>query len=457
MVTNMTAARGIGNRPGRLELFSAARSSPTASGGWRCRSGRTRAASSTTPSSCRTARRAGSGFTSRRRRASRTTAAPLMPSEVNVDAITCPTRFTSAKGKLDASTKSYYPPRNDLTTFGTGTATRWAATLPGCTVSAMSYADAERSGRGRGGDAGLRRRPTRAPGRSRRRFPPATTRCYVEVNKEFDNNASHSHPSYEGSATLRGTASPTTSASPPSSIGSRSTSTRAAGVAARATMSQIDGYSDWTGEDGAIIPRDATISTTNPGSGEARLLDDRDRRRPGPGARRASSRAARPRCAPPPPRARRGDRRFDRQMRARLADTLGRGRRSTHAQAERRRGRQLRDRYREGAPMSDEEFVEAIRAPLVAPGAPGIDRHVTLSGLKPATRLRGGRARGGRLRADLAHRDRVAFRDPAHAVQAGRGLLRRDRCLGIGAGLAGRRRCGGPRDRLAAGRASWPR
>ena len=43
-----------------------------------------------------------------------------MPREVNVDAITCPTRFTSVKGKLDASTKSYYPPRNDLTLFASG-------------------------------------------------------------------------------------------------------------------------------------------------------------------------------------------------------------------------------------------------------------------------------------------------------------------------------------------------
>jgi hypothetical protein len=262
----------------------------------------------------------------------------------------------------------------------------------------------------------------------------------VEVNKEFDGNASHSHPAYEdpqlkGYGITGNFGQPSVVYRVPIHIDS------AAGVATSAAVSQIDGYSSWTGEDGAIIPRDATISTANPGSGEARLLERIATTGPGRVARRhravrfdhlrAAAAAARP-----------GDRPCRRSQRARRH--LGRVLTFAHAQANGGAVSSYEIRYREGATMSDQEFVEAVRAPLVVPGAPG----TTASGhhRRAQTRhgLHGGGARDGRLRTDLDHRD-AGLPDARDAVQAGRGLLRRNRCLGVRDGLAGRRASAGPR------------
>jgi hypothetical protein len=122
MVTNMTAARGIGNRPGvsnflsgplfpygkrsmALPIWAHARGklydAVVMQDGRETWLGFHESLSSGEPYYCR----------------------PLRPQEINVDAITCPTRFTSAKGKLDSSTQTYYPPRNDLTMFSNGDCT----------------------------------------------------------------------------------------------------------------------------------------------------------------------------------------------------------------------------------------------------------------------------------------------------------------------------------------------
>ena len=139
MVTNMTAARGIGNRPGLWNFLS----SPFFPYGkrrmalpiWAHARGKLydtvvmqdnkedwlgfhEGHSSSEPYYCR----------------------PLMGSEIELDAISCPTRFSSAKGKLDASVKSYYPPRNDLTLFTNNDCDVPGGQLPTCTVSAKSYA-----------------------------------------------------------------------------------------------------------------------------------------------------------------------------------------------------------------------------------------------------------------------------------------------------------------------------
>ncbi len=42
-------------------------------------------------------------------------------------------------------------------------------------------------------------------------------------------------------------------------------------------------------------------------------------------------------------------------------------------------------RYREGATMTEPEFLQSIRAPALTPGAPGAPATITIAGLKPAT------------------------------------------------------------------------
>ena len=129
MVTTLTASRGIGNRPGvwnfpsgpyfpygkramALPIWAHARGTlyPTVvmQDGMETWLGFHEEISSPDPYYCR----------------------PLQPDEVNVDAITCPTRFNSAKGKLDPTTSAYYPPRADLTSFINADCDDVGATIP---------------------------------------------------------------------------------------------------------------------------------------------------------------------------------------------------------------------------------------------------------------------------------------------------------------------------------------
>lgn len=379
MVTNMTAARGIGNRPGvwnflsgpffpygkrrmALPIWAYARGklydTVVMQDGKESWLGFHESTSSGEPYYCR----------------------PVMPSEVNVDAITCPTRFTSVKGKLDkadASTKSYYPPRNDLTTFGSGDCDAVGGTLPGCTVSAMTYAALN--------DLDAVAAATPAYGAPYTGtwtipavLPAGDYALYVEVNKEFDTNTSHSHPSYEdpqlnGYGITGNFGQPSVVYRVPIHIDS------AAGLPASAAVSQIEGYSNWTGEGGAIIPRDATISTANPGSGEARLLEQTATT----GRVHVSIEpCGSTTCAPPPPPP--GPVTGLTADRSALADTSA-VLTFAHAQASGGAVVSYEIRFREGGTMTDQEFLEAVRAPLVVPGAPGTSASVIISGLKPAT------------------------------------------------------------------------
>ena len=270
MVTNMTAARGIGNRPGvsnflsgplfpygkrsmALPIWAHARGklydTVVMQDGRETWLGFHESLSSGEPYYCR----------------------PLRAQEINVDAITCPTRFTSAKGKLDSSTTSYYPPRNDLTTFSNGDCDVLGGVYPGCAASATSYAtlndlDAVAAATPPYGAryTGTWTIPTT--------LPAGDYALLVEVNKEFDNNAAHTHPSYtdpqlSGYGLTNNFGQPSVVYRVPIQIDV------GAGAAAAATTTQIAGYSDWTGLSGAINGRDATISTAHPGSGEGRLLE----------------------------------------------------------------------------------------------------------------------------------------------------------------------------------------
>ena len=370
MVTNMVAARGIGNRPGVSNFLS----SPFFPYGKRQMAlpiwahARGRLYDSVV---MQDREETGLGFHEISSSGEPYYCRPLMATEINVDAITCPTRFNSVKGRLDPSTKSYYPPRNDLTMFGSGDCDTVGATLPGCAVSAMSYAALN--------DLDAVAAATPAYGARYTgswRIPDGLGAgdyaLLVEVNKEFDNNAAHHHPSYED-PDLAGFGLPNNFGQP--SVVYR-VPIRIDGVAqAAAVTSEIAGYSDWTGQDGVIMPPDGTISTLDPGSGEARLLEfstaagsGRVHVTVGPCGGVS--------CAPPPPApaAVSGlavDANDDRSVVV------------TFVNAEAVASYEVR--YREGDELSDGEFLDAIRAPQVIPGAPGSRASVTLAGLKPAT------------------------------------------------------------------------
>ena len=213
-------------------------------------------------------------------------------------------------------------------------------------------------------------------------LPAGDYALLVEVNKEFDNNAAHTHPSYadpqlSGYGLANNFGQPSVVYRVPIHIDV------GAGAAAAATTSQIAGYSDWTGASGAINARDATISTADPGSGEGRLLEISTAAGTGRVHVQVQPCGSTTACTPPPPAP--GTVSEVAAAKDGLTDTSAvvtfKNARSDGGGAV--AGYEIR--YREGDSMTDQEFVEAIRAPQVAPGAPGSTATLTLSGLKPAT------------------------------------------------------------------------
>jgi hypothetical protein len=398
MVTNMVATRGLGNRPGLPNFIS----SPKFPYGkrqmalpiWAHRRGKLydtvvmqddredwwgwhEGHSGEDPYYCR----------------------PVMPSEINVDAITCPTKFNSAKGKLISTAKSYYPPRNDLTTFISKDCDVVGATLPGCNVSARSYAELN--------DLDAVAAATPAYGKAFSAtwhippgLPPGDYVVMVEVNKEYDTNAAHDIPTCCENAT-DSTVRCTPEVFPPCALGDPRLPAyglphnfgqpsvvyrvpiHIEGLTAmKAAVSQIVGYSDWTGETGVLNPRDASISTTVPGSGEARLLEIA-----GPGGtgrvhvnlEQCTPLVCAP--APPPPTSVTGLEPLPSALTASSAEI-----RFINASADGELVQAYDVRYRPGDSMTADEFAQATPAPAVEPGPPGIATTVVVQDLKPATR-----------------------------------------------------------------------
>ena len=112
-----------------------------------------------------------------------------------------------------------------------------------------------------------------------------------------------------------------------------------------------------------------------------------------------------------------------------------------HAQANGAAVASYEIRYREGQSMTDDEFLQAIRAPLVAPGPPGSLATFTLSGLKPATQYVVG-VRAADACGQTSPVVVLAFPTPVRKFKQVEGLLRRDRRLGV---AAGGQRAGAPR------------
>jgi len=192
--------------------------------------------------------------------------------DLSVDAVTCPSQgFNSAKGKLEAATKVYYPPRNDLLTFTNSDCDAVGGLLATCHVSASTYGTLNDL------DAVAAATPPYGHPFSRTwhipaALPAGSYAIVVEVNKEFDTNASHSHPAFEDpnlpAYGIDGNfGQPSVLYRVPVRLGGSSPTA--------ATTSAIVGYSNWTGDaplDGTLLPKDGTISTSVAGSGEMRLL-----------------------------------------------------------------------------------------------------------------------------------------------------------------------------------------
>jgi hypothetical protein len=177
--------------------------------------------------------------------------------------------------------KSYYPPRNDLTTFTANDCDIGSGA--NCPTSAKEFAKIN--------ELDLVAAATPAYGKPFTKLwlvpdalPEGEYAVFVEISKEFDVNASHSYPAYvdpqlEQWGQKNNFGQPSVVYRVPFTL-----SRTASGVA---TTSTIAGYGDPRGATGTLHPPDSTISDT-PGSGAGRLL--LITQPPGPGATAVSGR-----------------------------------------------------------------------------------------------------------------------------------------------------------------------
>ena len=375
MVTNLTAVRGIGNRPGRWDFLSA----PLFPYGkrqmalpiWAHARGVLYDALVMQESICAVG---GSGFPGESclgwhepySSPEPYFCRPLTSDEINVDAITCASAFHSEKGKFDTTTKSYYPPRGDLTTF---TATD-GSDPP--TFAAVNDLDAVAAA------TPLYGAPYTGKWTVPNDLPSGDYALVVEVNKEFDANPSHMHPDFvdPNLATygIEGNfGQPSVIYQVPIHIDLVS------GTAAQTAVSQIAGYGDWSGASGVINRPDATISTTDLGSGAARLLQTE-----GPGGSGRVHVTLEPclGCTPLPPAP---------SEVTDLAPVDG-GLTATaaalsfsNAQSNGGPVWSYQIRYKAGTSMTDGDFAQAISVQQVQPGSPGSPASFSIPGLRPST------------------------------------------------------------------------
>jgi hypothetical protein len=402
MVTNAVARRGIGNRPGRWDFLSG----PLFPYGkrvmalpiWAHARGVTYPTVNMLEADCAVGGPGESclGWHESYSSPELYYCRPLTDTDLNsalgVDAISCPTKFNSEKGKLDATTPNYYPPRSDLAMFGNND------TSDAHTYTTLNDLDAVAAATpAYGGPA--ERVWTVPPD-----LPPGDYVLMVEVNKEYDTNASNMHPDFVdqhlvGYGTEGNFGQPSVVYEVPLHI-DLSTAAPSAGA-----ITQITGYGDWTGATGNLSPRDATISTADLGSGEARLLSITDARTGLTGRVIASvapctqvvcdpvtnvcsvcdpaTQECTPlACDPLPP--------APTPVTALAVTANG----LTATTATLRFGNAKSNdapvlsydiRYRDGSSMTEDEFASSASAPQVTPGAPGSVATFTVSNLKPAT------------------------------------------------------------------------
>ena len=403
LVTNATAVRGIGNRPGRWDFLSG----PLFPYGKRimvlpiwahARGKMYRSIIMSEPDgTCAVGGPAESclGWHESYSSPELYYCRPLMQGEaqgdLGVDAITCPSRFNSEKGMFDPTAVSYYPPRSDVTSF---TSLDTADSRTYATVNDLDAIAAATPGYGSTYHGIWSVPGTLAPG---------DYTLMVEVNKEYDSNAANTHLAFvDQNLASYGTqgnfGQPSVVYEVPLHIDVTS-----AAVDSEAAL-QITGYGDWTGATGVMNPRDASISTGTPGSGEGRLLQISNASGSLTGRVLASvgpcgavtcdpnnvcsaCDPSQPGCVqaecdpePAPPSAVSGL--------AVVQDGMANGRMTfqfVNADSNGQPVMRYDVRYQTGSTITDEQFTNAASAPQVMPGAPGTLAIFSIPGLKAST------------------------------------------------------------------------
>jgi hypothetical protein len=270
MVTNLTARFGVGNRPGRWDLPSGPRHPygkrlqvlPI----WAWMRGRLyprvimqddheewmgfhEQSSSPDPYYCR----------------------PMGLAEIDVDAITCPTKvFNSAKGKLVGDMMVPYPPRNDLTVF-TSKDCDMVGGGTGCPTSASGYAALNDLDAVAAATPAFERVYEGAWQVSGGLADNVDYALVAEVNREFDQNATYRPKAYEDEMLTR---NGFTQTGLDNNLGQPSVIFRVPfrldGTTPVGSTASIAGYGSADGTSGSMRAPDSSISQT-PGSGEGRL------------------------------------------------------------------------------------------------------------------------------------------------------------------------------------------
>jgi hypothetical protein len=379
MVTNATSVRGIGNRPGRSDFLSGPlfpygkriMSLPI----WAHARGKTYGTLFMQEETCAVGGPGESclGWHESFSSPDLYYCRPLQQSEAQasigteVDAITCPTKFNSEKGQFDPTMPSYYPPRSDLTNF---------TSLDGSdppTFAAINDLDAVAAATPPYG--AIYNGTWAVPST----FPPGDYTLMVEVNKEYDSNASHLHPDFDdshlaGYGTDGNFGQPSVVYQVPIHIDV------SVGTTAVKATSKIIGYGDWTGMTGVINdPSDGSISTSDPGSGEARLLVINDSSSGLSGRVLAKIEASEDSTTHPPSAV------TDLTVPAGGLTSVSATLQFTRAQSNGGPVPQYEVRYQTGPTITEQQFGSAATAPQVQPGSPGSLASVTISKLKPAT------------------------------------------------------------------------
>ncbi len=381
MVTNLTAIRGLGNRPGRWDQAS----SPKFPYGrrtnvlpiWAHARGRLfprlvmqdemedalgfhELTSSPDPFYCR----------------------PMSLAEVDVDAISCPTAvFNSTKGRFDpAGVFEYYPPRNDLIRF-----TRSDCDIPRspdtCDISARSFStlndlDAVAAATPPYGEIAI------VTWRLPSSYGQGEYVVKIEINKEFDQNPSHAYkaftdPRLRDSGVKTNIGQPSVLFSLPVTIGS---------TPSYSSTTALVGYGDWDGRTGTVHPSDPSISDS-PGSGMGRLLVFNNPWAFGSDESRARVHAMTAECAAATECVPRPKEPFPAQptvdFKTLTATSVGIS--FVHSSQDGAPVDRYDIRYREGTSMADGDFVEATPAGSVGPGTPGSTASFLVGSLKADT------------------------------------------------------------------------
>ncbi|MDB4964395.1 MAG: Fibronectin type domain protein [Myxococcales bacterium] len=283
------------------------------------------------------------------------------PSNLPLDAVSCASPFVGSKGLYAAGRTSFYPPRADLTTFGSFDSSDARDFVRINDLVAISGATPPG---GRLIDPDIR---WAVPST----VPDGQYVVRVEASLEADFNDAHRHPSFPDiNQELRGfgrdaLGQPSVVYSVPIALD---------GTPAITTTNSAVGYGDWDGATGTMHPLDASISTSA-GSGVGRLdsVTDAD------GTWRVKVFAASCEgCRTPAPAADFAADPNDTSMKLTFTappstDLLDKARR-------------YEIRYQPKTPLDDSNFASGIPADMApAPGAAGQPQSATLTGLKAET------------------------------------------------------------------------